>query len=111
MLPKSKRLSTEAFKEIIEKGRSIHCPFLILRLYPTLSDSRFAISVPKKVTKTAVARNKTKKQIYSIIKSLENKIKPGFSVVIIVKPELNKLAFKDLCVEVEKSFVKASLLK
>lgn len=109
MLPKSKRLSTEAFTEIIGKGQSFHGPFLIVRVIPSAGNSRFAVSVPKKVYKLAVSRNKLKRQIYSIIKKFP--IKTGYSVVIIVKSGIEKLDFNQLCVEIEKIFVKSSLLK
>ncbi|MDO8430597.1 MAG: ribonuclease P protein component [Candidatus Taylorbacteria bacterium] len=109
MLPKSKRLTTEAFKEIIEKGQSFHSPFLILKVCLSDNSSKFAISVPKKSAKLAVSRNKIRRQIYSIIKNLH--IKSGYNVVVIVKSDISKLDFKNLSAEVEKIFVKSSLLK
>lgn len=109
MLPKSKRLSTETFKKIIEKGQSFHGPFLIIRAYKTAKQSHFGISVPKKVSKLASSRNKIKRQIYSIISKLN--IKEGFEVIVIAKTGLEKLNFDNIRDEVEKIFVKSSLLK
>lgn len=109
MLPKSKRLGTKAFTEIMEKGRSFHNPFLILKVIPSLSESVFALSVPKKVSKLAVDRNKIKRQIYSIIEDID--YKPGYKIVLIIKVGFDKLSFKDLQVEIQKTFVKSALLK
>ncbi len=109
MLPKSKRLSTEAFKEIIEKGQSIHSPFLIVRLVPKDGHSRFAVSVPKKIAKLAVMRNKIRRQIYEVIAKLP--VKPGYKVVIIAKTGLDKLEYPSLAEELSKAFVKTKILK
>lgn len=109
MLPKSKRLSTETFKKIIEKGQSFYGPFLIVRVYKTAEQSHFGISVPKKVSKLATSRNKIKRRIYSIIGKLD--IKSGFSVIVIAKTGFEKLTFLQTKDEIEKIFVKSSLLK
>jgi ribonuclease P protein component len=109
MLPKSKRLTTEAFKEIIEKGRSFHSPFLITRISLSEGSTKFAVSVPKKVSKLAVNRNKIHRRVYSILRHLP--IISGFRVVIIMKIGSQNLSFVDLSSEIEKIFVKSGLLK
>lgn len=109
MLPKSKRLSTETFKKIIEKGQSFHGPFLIVRVYKTAEQSHFSISVPKKVSKLATSRNKIKRRIYSIIGKLNTK--SGFDVIVIVKAGFEKLNISQIRDEIEKIFVKSGLLK
>ncbi len=111
MLTKSKRLSTALFSDIIEKGQSFHNPFLIIKVKKTDKISRFAVSVPKKVAKTAVLRNKIKKKIYSIIKNFEKKIILGFNVIFIAKIGVDKLKFTDLSNEIDKIFVKIGILK
>ena len=109
MLPKSKRLSTETFKKIIEKGQSFHSPFLIIRVYKNAKQSHFGVSVPKKVSKLAVSRNKIKRQIYSMVTKLN--VKEGLEVIIIVKVGFEKLSFIEMKEELEKIFVKSGLLK
>ncbi len=111
MLPKSKRLSTKAFSEVIKKGQSFHSPFFIIRLSKTDKTSLFAVSVPKKVAKLAVSRNRIRRQVYSILSSLKLRMKPESSIIIIMKTGSDKLSFKDLGAEIEKIFVKLSLLK
>ncbi len=114
MLPKAKRLTTELFTEIIEKGRSFHGNFLIVRVIPTHSTqetSRFAVSVPKKVSKTAVGRNKLKRQVYVAIGRMEKNLKPNINVVIILKVGADKLKYKEIESEIGKVFVKSGILK
>ncbi len=114
MLLKSQRLTTELFGNIIEKGQSFHCPFLILRVIKVGNNkerSRFAVSVPKKVAKTAVLRNKIKRRVYSIVKSYEFKIKSDLHAIFIAKTGTEKLSFTDLKMEIEKIFVKSGILK
>lgn len=109
MLPKSKRLTTEEFKKVIEKGQSFHSPFLIIRLLSSPQQSRFSVSVPKKVCKNAVDRNKIRRKIYSIISNFDPKL--GFDVIVIVKPGFEKLDYREMNDETVKIFVKSSLLK
>lgn len=109
MLPKSKRLTTEEFKKVIEKGQSFHSPFLIARLANSPKQSRFSVSVPKKVCKNAVDRNKIRRRIYSIISGIDTKL--GSNVVMIVKPGFENLDYKEMRDEIAKIFVKSSLLK
>lgn|SRR5574343_624259 len=111
MLPKSKRLNTELFGDIIKKGQSFHCPFLILRAVKSDESSRFAITVPKKVAKTAIERNRIRKQIYTIIKDFEGRIMVKVNVVLIAKAGLEKLSYQDISKEINNIFVKSSLIK
>ena len=111
MLPKSKRLNTSLFGNIIKKGQPFHGQFLIIKTVKTSTLSRFAISVSKNVSKHAVTRNKIKRRIYSIIKKLESRIFDGFNVIITVKKGIDKVSYKDLQFDIEKTFVKSCLLK
>lgn len=111
MLPRSERISTELFKEVIQKGAIHHSDFLILRSQKTLILSRFGISVPKKVAKTAVLRNKIKRRLYPIIKSLKPRISIDTNTIVIAKSGLEKLNLKQTQDEVIKIFVKSGILK
>ena len=89
MLPKSKRLSTETFKKIIEKGQSFHGPFLIIRAYKTAKQSHFGVSVPKKVSKLASSRNKIKRQLRMMIQECFHFDEEVDYIVIVRKNFLN----------------------
>jgi ribonuclease P protein component len=73
--------------------------------------SHFAVSIPKKVAKTAVSRNKIRRRIYSIIRKLKNSLISHKNLVLIAKNGIDKISFIKLTEEVEKIFVKYGLLK
>lgn len=111
MLSSKKRLSTTLFKEVILRGSIFHGTFSVLRCQNSQGISRFGVSVPKKVAKTAVSRNKIRRRVYSVIKSLESGLISGKNVVIVMKAGSEKAHFEELNKETEKIFVKSGLLK
>jgi len=111
MLPSAKRLSAEKFKVVIEKGAFFHSDFILLRLMKTQEKSRFAVSVPKRVAKTAVLRNKMRRRVYSAVGTMESMIKPGFNVILIMKSGAQKVSLKGLVLDIGKIFVKSGILK
>lgn len=111
MLPRSKRLNKDLFLKVIKSGRMINTPLFSLYLSKTEKEKRFSVSVPKKVSKLAVDRNKIRRRVYSIIKKLEKEIITGVLGVIVVKNGTQKLSFIDLSIEISKVFVKSGILK
>jgi ribonuclease P protein component len=111
MISRSKRLTTQLFKEIIQKGTAFHGQFFIVRCLNTQGLSRFGVSVPKKVSKTAVERNKARRRVYSIIKKYQERLVSGKNAVFIMKVGSEKISFAELSNEIEKIFVKSGLLK
>lgn len=111
MLSSSNRLSTSLFKEIIQKGSIFHGDFFIVRYMNIAGISRFGISVPKKVAKTAVLRNKIRRRVYSIIENMKDRINKNIKVVMIVKNGGEKASFQALQNDIEKNFVKYGILK
>lgn len=111
MLSSSRRLTTKLLGEVIKKGSIIHGTFLFLRIENTNSNTRFAISVPKTIAKTAVLRNLIKRRVYNAIYSIKDRIKEGKNVLIIAKKGLEKANFNEIKEEVNKTFVKSSILK
>ncbi len=111
MLPSSRRLSTDLFKKTLEKGLVFHSPLFIIYVLKTLNISRFSVSIPKKITKKAVLRNKIRRRIYAIIKNFELRTILGKNVVIVSKNGCQKMSFIKLSEELEKIFVKSGLLK
>ncbi len=111
MLSSKKRLSTTLFKEVILGGSTFHGTFSVVRVKSAQGSSHFGVSVPKKVAKTAVLRNKIRRRMYSIIKKLEKRIIASKNVVIVMKVGSEKAHFEPLAEETEKIFVKSGLLK
>src|SRR3989344_5648297 len=79
MLPNQKRLTTTLFKDTIDGGMTYHSSLFILKLLKTIGPSRFSVSVPKKVAKSAVERNKIRRRVYSAIRILYPNIKESHS--------------------------------
>lgn len=111
MLPSSKRLTIPLFKEVIDKGRSLHSDFFIIRLLKSSGQSRFSVSVPKKVAKGAIERNKIRRRAYSVIAAIYSKAKSGIHGVLVAKSPVSKADFQDILSDIESFFVKTGLLK
>jgi len=70
MLPKSERLDTKRFDEIIASGRNINAGAFYFKALN--NDSlRFAVVISKKVSKSAIKRHFLKRRVFNSIK--ENK--------------------------------------
>jgi len=52
---------------VIEKGKIIHSPLFTLRYLGDQPAVRFAAIMPKKIAKTAVARNTARRRVYAAI--------------------------------------------
>jgi len=86
MLPKSERLDTKRFDEIIASGRNINAGGFYFKALNNDS-SRFAVVVPKKVLKSAIKRHLLKRKIYRFIK--ENKdIFPASDYILFVNKDI-----------------------
>jgi ribonuclease P protein component len=70
MLPKSERLDTKRFDEIIASGRNINAGGFYFKALNNDS-KRFAVVIPKKVLKNAIKRHFFKRKMFNFIK--ENK--------------------------------------
>lgn len=90
MLSKKNRITEEKdFDRIFKKGKSFKENFLILKIIPnSLQINRFAFIISKKVSKSAVVRNKIKRQLRELTKIKIDGIKKGFDGVFIVLPGL-----------------------
>jgi ribonuclease P protein component len=111
MLPKKKRLNKSSFNIVIDEGKPFHSTIATLRLKETTENSQFSISIPKKVSKSAVVRNKMKRKVFSIIKELYPDLQKKVMGIIIMKPNSDKLDFETLEKEIINLFVKTGLLK
>ncbi|WNE41819.1 MAG: Ribonuclease P protein component [Mycoplasmataceae bacterium] len=94
---------TQEFQEIIKKRRKIFNNQLII-FYSEKKDKencRFGISIPKKIVKKAVHRNKYKRQIKSaLISIIKEKNKP-----------LRRISNWDFVLVIKESFIKESFQK
>lgn len=73
---------------VIKKGRSFDSKFFRIKFLPADAGfTRFSIIISSKVSKKAVIRNKIKRTLSETIRLNIPKIKPGFSIVVLVKPK------------------------
>ena len=104
MLKKENRLrKNKDFEKVFKKGKSYYSDFLSLKIKENSSkQNRFAFIVSQKVAKRANVRNKIKRRLREIIKKEQEKIKPGWDVVLIAKPGAEKEKFRSLYEETNK---------
>lgn len=114
MLPRSKRLTTAIFDEVFTTGRTAHSALFTLRMKKTDGPSRFAISVSKKIAKSAVVRNKIRRRTYSALRAiLENpkSFKCNVHVVLIAKNGSDKALVGEIANDIRSVFVKSGILE
>lgn len=104
MLPKKKRLTKAVFSDIVKEGRNIHSTNVWFKFKKIKGSGLFSASVPKKIAKTAVLRNKIRRRIYAVIEE-----KPDLQGVLFAKSDLSKVSFEELKNEVASLLDKASL--
>ncbi|MBN2239326.1 MAG: ribonuclease P protein component [Dehalococcoidales bacterium] len=94
---------------VYSKGRSWTSRLLVIRVIPNdLNETRFGLSVSKKVG-NAVARNKVKRRLREITRT--EPVKPGWDIVIIVRPAVSGTAFSELRESVRDLLSQAGILE
>ena len=90
MLPKKYRLQKDKdFELVFRKGKIISNRFFYLKsMKNNLETSRFGFIVGKKTSKNSTDRNIIKRRLREAIWNRLEKIKPGFDMVIITKPDI-----------------------
>ncbi len=95
----------------MEKGRVTHSSLFLVRVLKTDAKKRVSTVVPKKVSKTAVGRNKLRRQMYEAIAPLFSSMIDGVHVIVFAKNTAIETPFVDLSAEMKTVFVKAGLLR
>ena len=87
MLKKTNRLGrSDALSTVIRRGRVTRGFGFLLRTQKThLPVTRFAVSISQKAEKSAVARNRVRRQLYGILRERIHAIAPGFDCAITVQ--------------------------
>lgn len=87
MLSKRQRLSTAAFKEVFKAGRRLHTPYFQV-VYLKSTDFHASVVVGKKVAKTAVRRNRLRRQVYGVLSRAHLSAALPLTLILIAKPAL-----------------------
>ncbi|MEK7390636.1 MAG: ribonuclease P protein component [Patescibacteria group bacterium] len=110
MLPQKQRIPKALAREVFGRGAVGFSPnFLLKTLKSPDGQTRFAVSISKKVAPTAVLRNRTRRRVYSVIRNLWPKIKHGFLIAITVKKGGEKLPYADIVKEIDGLLSRARL--
>ena len=98
MLPQENRLRKEKeIEKVFKIGKSVYDPVCGFKFLPNgLLVSRFAFMVGTKIYKSAVKRNRLRRQIREIIHLNLSKIKPGFDFTFIARPEAKEADYQVL---------------
>ena len=104
MFPKYSRIQKGDVLKVIKEGASYHSPsFLLKTLKNPSKTTLFAVIVSKKVSKTAVSRNRNKRRVREIIKKEAGRIPQGYFCIVMMKKDLNKTLFKDIQNELKET--------
>ena len=96
-MPKNTLSKKKDLDQIFKTGLSFYCPFLGLKyLANKLEFNRLAIIISLKVSKSAVVRNKIKRQIREIIRNDLPKIEGFYDIVVIVRKGSETMTFFEI---------------
>jgi ribonuclease P protein component len=108
MLRKTQRLRTAGFNEVFKVGRRFHTPhFQIIALKS--ADFHASVVVGKKVYKTAVARNRLRRQVYGALYRVHQVTPLLYTVIVVAKPSLKAIPQRSIALAVEEAVVALGL--
>lgn len=110
MLARKNRISTKEFPSFKNKGNRFSSPLFSATIYPTTTGFKASIVVSKKTAKTAVSRNRIRRQFYAIVETLLKKLKNSALVVFYPKTEALTTSQTQLKKEIEETLRNAKLL-
>ena len=101
------------FKKVLSKGRFyLGKQLQIVFLKNSMNKKLLGIAVSTKAGK-AYQRNRAKRLIREAYKNLESQVKNDYSIVILIKKEINlkDLRYRDIIGEIQDIFKRAQILK
>ena len=107
MLPKKERLNRATFSRFFSAGKRIHSPSLQLVFTPYAS-LHASVVVPKKIVKSAVGRNKLRRQIYDMVRRYRSEGPLSGVYIFLIKPNAVGKKFTALQEEVVSCIQKAN---
>lgn len=112
MLKKENRLTKrKEFGYIYKNGKYAFNSYLTLMYVPTkLKNPRIGFSISKKTGK-AWLRNKIKRQLRDVVRTLTETLNPSFNYVFVTKPEITTLNYNQIKDAVIDVLNKAKLTK
>lgn len=100
MLPKAEKLNALDLKKLRKAGKRIHTTLFSVS-YLSQDVTKMAVSVPKKVYKKAIDRNRAKRRVFAALEKLKNVKNKGY-FEFMVKMDINNLPFETLQADMKK---------
>lgn len=114
MLPARHRLrDRRAFQALYQEGQRRSSGGLTVLFRPVESGipSQVGLVISKKVSQSAVRRNRLRRQLREILRSLCPNLKPGYRLLLIPKASLLSCSWEQLRAELQRLLQKADLLE
>lgn len=111
MLPKTKRLPVDVN---LNTAPVINMPFFLLRYKVNhLEHNRYGFIIGKKIDKTAVGRNRAKRQLRVCLEHLDKlgQIKIGYDMLFLLKAPILGMETKVICAEVVEALIGKSMIQ
>ena len=112
MLSQKNRLNRRVFDKIFTGGRFVSGPSFSAKIAVLPSQTggpRFAVVIAKKHLPRAVDRHRLRRRVYDVIGGLIGQLRPGFAMIVLVKPELTQMAVIDLSASLKAFFKQQDL--
>ena len=112
MLPLNHRLKKrEDFAQVFSKGAYAGRDGLSIKYAKNLMlNSRLGFPVGKNYSKKAVVRNRTRRVLRAACSELLTSLRPGFDIIILIKPTYQDIELSKVSAELKNIFSKANLL-
>ncbi len=112
MLPKQHRLPGHLISSALSSKTTFHSPFFSLKVKPAdkAGPSQVGFIVSTKISKTAVGRNRLKRQLKAAFYPHLRTIKPNHHLIFLAKHPLKQASFKKIQTTVSGLLKKAKLI-
>jgi ribonuclease P protein component len=108
MLPKTQRLSHFEFFQTKKHGKQLRNDYFSIVVFANnLAYSRFSVVTSAKISKSAVTRNRLRRQIYQ---HLNNCKLIGMDIIIFPRPEVLKLEYEEFSSHLDSLLSKVSFV-
>ena len=113
MLPVSHRLRRETdIKRLFDKGKGVFDDLCGIKFLKNgLQETRFAVIAGTKVSKSAVKRNRVKRQVRAVVEKHLAQVVPGFDVALLVRSPALKSEYAEIEKHLLRGLAKAGIVK
>jgi ribonuclease P protein component len=103
-----------SLRYVHQKGKTVRGPYFMVKSAhnPRRSDYRVAVVISRKVHKSAVARNRIRRRLYTAVRLLKTDINGPYDIVLnVYEPKISEQSSKRLATLVKKQLAAAGALK